>query len=152
MKHDDDDRQFALATAHAAVELDVAGTLGSFLEGSFSVDESIGESTWRSETSQFFAVRWRFEGKHVGQIPGFGHTYIAATHNMVSVSGLTLVENTAPDDSALDDLETLLRSGKAQRHPLRPTRSGDESAPRLQRRTSRRLTGGLPVECFTAPR
>lgn len=106
-----DDRQFALATAHAAVELDVAGVLGTFLDGSFTVDESIGESTWRSETSLFFAVRWRFEGKHVGPIPGFGHTSIAATENMVSVSGLTLVENTAPHEAELDDLETLLRSG-----------------------------------------
>lgn len=116
MKNDDDDRQFALATAHAAVELDVAGVLGAFLKGSFTVDESIGESTWRSETSQFFAVRWRFEGKHVGPIPGFGHTFIAPTENMVSVSGLTLVENTAPNDAALDDLETLLRSGKVVFH------------------------------------
>ncbi|MGZ4671648.1 MAG: hypothetical protein ACXV8K_03200 [Ilumatobacteraceae bacterium] len=116
MKNDDDDRQFALATAHAAVELDVAGVLGAILDGSFTVDESIGESTWRSETSQFFAVRWRFEGKHVGTIPGFGHTSIAATDNLVSVSGLTLLENTAPDDGAIEDLETLLRSGKVVFH------------------------------------
>ncbi|MGZ4741336.1 MAG: hypothetical protein ACXVLM_19160 [Ilumatobacteraceae bacterium] len=116
MNNDDDDRQFALATAHAAVELDVAGVLGAFLDGSFTVDESIGESTWRSETSQFFAVRWRFEGKHVGTIPGFGHTSIAATDNLVSVSGLTLLENTAPDDGAIEDLETLLRSGKVVFH------------------------------------
>lgn len=110
------DTPFDLPVARAAVRLDTEGVLGSFLDGSFVVDDSIGESTWLSESSEFFAVRWRFEGQHVGPIPGFGHTEIAATRNMVSVSGLTLVENTAPGKTVGDDLEHLLRSGTITFH------------------------------------
>jgi hypothetical protein len=105
------DTPFDLAVARAAVRLDTEGVLGAFLEGRFDVDESIGDSTWLGESSEFFAVRWRFEGRHVGPIPGFGHTEIRATQNMVSVSGLTLVQNTMPGKTVGDDLDTLLRSG-----------------------------------------
>src|SRR5574342_21397 len=73
------DTPFDLAVARAAVRLDTEGVLGAFLEGRFDVDESIGDSTWLGESSEFFAVRWRFEGRHVGPIPGFGHTEIRAT-------------------------------------------------------------------------
>ena len=110
------DLVFDLAVAHAAAALDTAGVLGSFLDGGFFADSSIGESTWLSETSEFFAIRWRFEGRHIGPIPGFGHTSIAPTGNMVSVSGLTLVENTAPGTTTGDDLESLLRSGTVVFH------------------------------------
>jgi hypothetical protein len=105
-----DDRSFNLAAAHAAVALDTEGVLGAFLEGRF-MPESIGESTWLSDSSEWFAIRWRFEGRHTGSIPGFGHTSIAPTGNMVSVSGLTLVQNTVPGTSIDDDLDSLLRSG-----------------------------------------
>ena len=110
------DQVFDLAVAHAAAALDTAGVLGSFLDGGFFADPSIGESTWLSETSEFFAIRWRFEGRHVGPIPGFGHTSIAATGNSVSVSGLTLVENTAPGTKVGADLDSLLRSGTVVFH------------------------------------
>jgi hypothetical protein len=110
------DQRFDLAVAHAAVALDIAGVLGSFLDGRFVEDVSIGNSNWVSDTSEFFAVRWRFEGRHVGPIPGFGHTSIAPTGNHVSVSGLTLVENTAPGKPTGDDLEKLLRSGTVAFH------------------------------------
>ena len=110
------DQVFDLAVAHAAVALDTAGVLGSFLDGGFFADPSIGESTWLSDSSEFFAIRWRFEGRHVGPIPGFGQTSIGATGNSVSVSGLTLVENTAPGQTTGDDLESLLRSGTVVFH------------------------------------
>ena len=110
------DHTFDLAVAHAAVALDTAGVLGSFLDGRFMEDKSIGASTWRAESSEFFAVRWRFEGRHVGPIPGFGHTSIAATGNEVTVSGLTLVENLAPGKDTGDDLDQLLRSGTVVFH------------------------------------
>src|SRR4051794_8476081 len=86
---------FDLDVAHDAVRRDVAGVLGDFLEGKFE-PERIGDSTWRSGDSEFFAVRWRFIGRHTGDINGFGHTKIHPTHNQVSVSGLTLVENAKP--------------------------------------------------------
>ncbi len=110
------DRPFDLAVAHAAVQLDTAGVLGSFLDGKFTADESIGASNWLGATSEFFAIRWRFEGKHVGSIPGFGHTQIRPTQNMVSVSGLTLVENSAPGQTVGADLEELLRTGTVVFH------------------------------------
>ena len=106
-----DDRTFDMEVAQAAVQLDTSGVLGGFLEGEFIPDRTIGDANWRSGGSEFFAVRWKFEGKHTGKIPGFGHTFIDATGNMVSVPGLTLVENTAPDQPLPDDLEDLLRSG-----------------------------------------
>jgi hypothetical protein len=112
----DKDRQFDLRVAHEAVQLDTQGVLGSFLEGTFTPDESIGESNWRSDKSEFFAIRWRFEGRHTGVIPGFGHTDIPPTQNMVTVSGLTLVETSAPGAIVGDDLETLLRSGTVVFH------------------------------------
>jgi hypothetical protein len=102
---------FNLAAARAAVQLDTVGVLGAFLEGEFTPDQSLGASHWHTKTSEFFAIRWRFEGRHTGMIPGFGHIVIEATGNMVSVSGLTLVENTVPDQTVPDDLETLLRTG-----------------------------------------
>jgi hypothetical protein len=104
------DRPFDLAVAQAAVQLDIAGKLGEFLTGEFIPDSSIGEATWRNDNSEFFAVRWRFDGKHTGKIPGFGHTFIEATGNMISVPGLTLVENTVPGQQ-VDDLDKLLRGG-----------------------------------------
>ncbi|HEY0519767.1 MAG TPA: hypothetical protein VGC84_09780 [Ilumatobacteraceae bacterium] len=106
----DNDGTFGLAIANKAVELDVAGVLGEFLSGEFSVDRSIGEATWSGGKSEFFAVRWTFTGKHTGRIPGFGHTFIEATDNAVTVTGLTLVENTAPGQR-VDDLDSLLRGG-----------------------------------------
>ena len=112
----DKDTPFDLAAARDAVRLDTEGVLGKFLQGRFDVDDSLGESTWLSDSSEFFAVRWRFEGRHTGAIPGFGHTDIAATQNMVSVSGLTLVENTTPGRTVGDDLEKLLRSGSVTFH------------------------------------
>ena len=110
------DQPFDLAVAHTAVLLDTEGVIGAFLDGKFSPDESIGESTWRSAKSEFFAVRWRFVGEHVRPIPGFGHTVIPPTHNVVSVSGLTLVENTVPGPTIDSDIETLLRSGTVVFH------------------------------------
>ena len=101
---------FDLGVAQAAVQLDTAGVLGKFLDGTFSPDESIGQSQWRSETSEFFAIRWRFQGRHTGTIDGFGHTSIPATGNEVSISGLTLVENTVPGQKVPRDLEKLLHS------------------------------------------
>ncbi|MEP7045687.1 MAG: hypothetical protein ABI949_03350 [Ilumatobacteraceae bacterium] len=115
-KRDHDDKQFDLAVAHKAVLMDTQGVLGSFLDGTFSRDESIGPSYWSTDTSDFFAIRWRFEGRHTGKIPGFGHTDIPPTQNMVSVSGLTLVENTSPVTSVGDDLEKLLRTGTVVFH------------------------------------
>ena len=99
---------FDLGVAQAAVQLDIAGVLGEFLDGKFSPDESIGEAQWRSDKSEFFAVRWRFQGTHTGPIHGFGHTFIEATGNEVSVSGLTLVENTVPGQQ-VDDLDEAAR-------------------------------------------
>jgi hypothetical protein len=98
---------FEMHEARRAVQQDTEGVLGRFLSGDFML-EDIGEATWRSGGSEFFAVRWRFTGEHVGPIPGFGHTEIGPTHNMVTVSGLTLVEDRDRDargrnvDSALD--------------------------------------------------
>jgi hypothetical protein len=102
---------FDLAVAHRAVELDVAGVLGEFFDGQLDFDRNLGEARWRSDGSEFFAIRWRFMGKHTGRIPGFGNTYIEPTQNAVSVSGLTLVENTTPDEPMADDLDALLRKG-----------------------------------------
>ena len=101
---------FDLDVARAAVELDTAGMLGKFLDGKLSFDETIGQSTWRSDTSEFFALRWRFDGTHTGPIPGFGHTFIEATGNKVSVSGLTLVESKVPGQSVRENLVDVLRS------------------------------------------
>jgi len=106
---------FDLSVATAAVKLDTEGVLGTFLEGRFA-PESLGQSTWRSDKSEFFAIRWRFEGRHVGSIAGFGHTDIPATQNTVSVSGLTLVENTVPGQQVGGDLEKVLRSGTVVFH------------------------------------
>ena len=92
------------------MQLDIAGKLGEFFTGEFIPDRSIGEASWRNDGSEFFAVRWRFDGKHTGKIPGFGHTFIEATGNMISVPGLTLVENTVPGQQ-VDDLDKLLRGG-----------------------------------------
>jgi hypothetical protein len=103
-------RTFDLAVAQEAVELDVAGALAQYFEGELSLDRALGQATWRSDGSEFFAVRWRFSGKHTGRIPGFGNTYIEPTKNAVSVSGLTLVENTTPDQPVGDDLDALLRN------------------------------------------
>ena len=102
---------FDLAVAHRAVELDVAGVLGTFFDGQLEFDRKLGVASWRSDGSEFFAIRWRFTGKHTGRIPGFGNTYIEPTQNAVSVSGLTLVENTAPGQTVGDDLDALLRKG-----------------------------------------
>lgn len=107
---------FDLGTAQAAVQMDTVGVLGAFLDGDFSPDRSIGQSQWQNEKSEFFAVRWRFEGRHTKPIDGFGHTSIAATQNMVSVSGLTLVENTVPGQEVPNDLEKLLRSDTISFH------------------------------------
>ena len=102
---------FNLEVAHDAVELDVAGVLGKFFDGKLVIDKSMGPANWRSDGSEFFAIRWRFSGKHTGRIPGFGNTFIEPTQNAISVSGLTLVENTAPDQPVEGDLDTLLRKG-----------------------------------------
>ena len=104
------DATFDFGVAQAAVQLDTDGVLGKFLDGKFSPDVSIGQSQWRSDTSEFFAIRWRFQGQHTGPIDGFGHTSIPATGNQVSVSGLTLVENTVPGQRVPDDLVELLES------------------------------------------
>ena len=103
------ERPFDLEVAHTAVQLDTEGVLGAFLDGKLSADRSIGGSTWRNDKSEFFAVRWRFAGRHERAIPGFGHTVIPPTHNEVTVSGLTLVENTAPGQ-VVDDIDKVLRS------------------------------------------
>jgi hypothetical protein len=110
------EQPFNLSIAHQAVQLDTAGVFGSFLDGKPAIDASIGQSNWSTDTSEFFAVRWRFEGRHVGRIPGFGHTFIEATHNMVSVSGLTLVENTKAGQLVTGELEVLLREGTVVFH------------------------------------
>jgi hypothetical protein len=102
---------FDLAVAHRAVELDVAGALGEFFDGQLEFDRKLGEASWRSDGSEFFAIRWRFMGKHTGRIPGFGNTYIEPTQNAITVSGFTLVENTAPGQPVEDDLDALLRKG-----------------------------------------
>jgi hypothetical protein len=107
---------FDLRTAQAAVQLDTVGALGKFLDGEFSPDRSIGQSQWQNEKSEFFAVRWRFDGQHTKALDGFGHTTIAATQNTVSVSGLTLVENTVPGQDVPDDLEQLLKSDTISFH------------------------------------
>lgn len=103
------DQSFDLEVAIAAVQLDVAGVIGEFLEGEFNPDQTIGNATWHSGDSEFFAIRWTFDGTHTGRIPGFGHTFIEATGNKITVSGLTLVENTKPGQ-AVDDLDKVLRS------------------------------------------
>ena len=105
------DRTFDLAAAQEAVERDTVGVLGAFFDGDFKLDASIGESTWRTTTTEFFAVRWRFVGRHVRPIPGFGHTFIEATQNQVSVSGMTLLANTVPGQPVPGDLDDVLRSG-----------------------------------------
>ena len=107
----DDRPTFGLAVAREAVRRDTVGRLGEFLTGRFTSDETIGDAHWRGEKSEFFAVRWAFNGTHTGRIPGFGHTFIEATGNTVSVPGLTLIENTVPGQPVPDDLETLLRDG-----------------------------------------
>ena len=112
----DKNQVFDLNVARLAVDLDIAGVLGKFLEGELSFDETIGQSTWRSEKSEFFAVRWRFDGTHTGPIPGFGHTFIEATGNKVSVSGLTLVESKVPGQSVPPDLDDVLRSDRVTFH------------------------------------
>jgi hypothetical protein len=106
----DRERSFDLAVAHEAVAKDVAGVLGEFLTGKFEPDRSIGESNWRSDSSEFFAIRWRFMGRHTGNINGFGHTKIRPTQNEVSVSGLTLVQNNKPGQ-VVGDLDEILKSG-----------------------------------------
>lgn len=102
---------FDLGVAREAVRLDTEGVLGAFLDGRFESDDSLGEARWRSDGSERFAIRWRFEGEHTRPIPGFGHTFIPPTNNKVSVSGLTLVENRAPGERIPDDVEELLRGG-----------------------------------------
>jgi hypothetical protein len=102
-------RTFDLDVAHDAVSNDVAGVLGSFLDGKFE-PEPLGDSTWHRGDSEFFAIRWRFTGRHTGDINGFGHTKIRPTQNIVSVSGLTLVENLKPGQS-VGDLDEVLKSG-----------------------------------------
>jgi hypothetical protein len=111
----DKPRQFDLDVAHAAVQLDTEGVLGEFLDGKISADRTIGDSTWRNDKSEFFAVRWRFSGRHVRPIPGFGHTVIPPTNNEVTVSGLTLVENTVPGQ-VVDDIDKVLRSNTVVFH------------------------------------
>ena len=111
----DKERRFDLDIAHTAVQLDTEGVLGEFLDGKISADRTLGNSTWSSDKSEFFAVRWRFTGRHVGDIPGFGHTVIPPTHNEVSVSGLTLVENTVPGQ-VVADIDKVLRSNTVVFH------------------------------------
>ncbi|HZX55714.1 MAG TPA: hypothetical protein VFE86_13590 [Ilumatobacteraceae bacterium] len=108
-------RSFDLDLAHDAVRMDVHGVLGAFLEGEYEPDRSIGQSTWRSDSSEFFAIRWRFEGRHTRHINGFGHTQIPPTNNHVSVSGLTLVENTK-HGQAVSDLDEVLNAGTVKFH------------------------------------
>ena len=107
-------RPFDLDVAHDAVRKDIDGVLGVFLDGKFE-PEPIGESSWRHGSSDFFAVRWRFMGRHTGEINGFGHTKIPPTRNQVSVSGLTLVENTEPGQK-VGDLDEVLASGTITFH------------------------------------
>ena len=104
-------RQFDLSTACHAVGLDTVGVLGAFLTGEFNPDDSLGEAQWRSDQGEYFAIRWTYVGTHTGRIPGFGHTFIEPTANSVSVSGLTLVQNTKPDQEVPADLDDLLRGG-----------------------------------------
>ena len=106
---------FDLEVAVAAVALDVEGVLGAFLKGQFLPDQKIGNATWRSGDSEFFAIRWTFDGTHTGRIPGFGHTFIEATGNRISVSGLTLVENTKPGQ-VVGDLDEVLKSDSLRFH------------------------------------
>jgi hypothetical protein len=106
-----------LAIAYKVVQLDTEGVLNKFLDGRFTVDETVGPSTWRSDKSEFSAVRWRFEGVHVRPIDGFGHTRIPPTLNAVSVSGLTMVENKEPGQLVdEDELVKLLKSGTVVFH------------------------------------
>ena len=151
----DKERSFDLEVAHEAVAKDVAGVLGAFLDGKYEPDRSIGESNWRGGSSEFFAIRWRFMGRHTGDINGFGHTKIRPTQNEVSVSGLTLVENTKPGQ-VVGDLDEVLKSDTcgstasstgwqcsprsacctsaadaARRHPLHPTRTLPQPPARL---------------------
>jgi hypothetical protein len=109
-------RTLNLAVAHKLTQLDTEGVLNKFLDGKFEVDDTIGPSTWRSDTSEFSAVRWRFDGTHVRPLDGFGHTKIPPTRNAVSVSGLTLVENKVPGQEVDDDLVKLLHSGTVVFH------------------------------------
>jgi hypothetical protein len=111
----DKERSFDLDLAHEAVRNDVHGVLGEFLKGDYEPDRSIGGASWRNDSSEFFAIRWRFEGRHTGNINGFGHTKIPPTNNQVSVSGLTLVENTEPGQE-VGDLDEVLRSGTVVFH------------------------------------
>jgi len=111
----DKERSFDLEVAHEAVAKDVAGVLGAFLDGKYEPDRSIGESNWRGGSSEFFAIRWRFMGRHTGDINGFGHTKIRPTQNEVSVSGLTLVENTKPGQ-VVGDLDEVLKSDSLRFH------------------------------------
>lgn len=110
------DQLFDVAIAHRAVQLDTDGVLGAFLDGDFIRDDSIGDATWRADNTEFFAVRWRFVGQHMRPIPGFGHTEIPATQNLVTVSGMTLVENTVAGQPVAIDLEDLLRAGTVVFH------------------------------------
>jgi hypothetical protein len=107
----DKPRVFDIHAARDAVQHDTDGVIGAFLDGNFDADGSLGDATWRSGSSEHFAIRWRFDGVHTGRIPGFGHTFIEATGNHVTVSGLTLVENRIPGQRVPDDLEELLNSG-----------------------------------------
>lgn len=107
---------FDLAAARRAVEMDTTSVLGEFLDGEFRGDDSIGTASWRSDASEFFAVRWRFEGHHTRPLYGFGHTEIPATRNAVSVSGLTLVENRRPDGTTRGDLDAHLHGGSIVFH------------------------------------
>ena len=170
-RHERQEQNLRPAVAHRLVELDVAGVLGKFLDGQFIVDETIGQATWRSEGSEFFAVRWRFEGKHARQHPRLrAHTFHRADRTRISVSGLTLVENTEPGQAVDDDLDKLLRSGTVvfhryidwlavfaqtrraaprptdvdRRHPLRAAGPRHQSQARLQRRTRRRSRPATP--------
>ena len=61
-------------------------------------------------------VGWRFVGQHMRPIPGFGHTEIPATQNLVTVSGMTLVENTVAGQPVGTDLEDLLRADTVAFH------------------------------------
>jgi hypothetical protein len=110
------EQPFDLAVAAQAVTLDVQGVLGAFLEGKVAIDASLGNASWRSDTSTFFAVRWTLAGKHTGPIAGFGHTQITATGNPVTVSALTIVEDTANGAALVDDLDSALRSGRIVFH------------------------------------
>lgn len=105
----DNGKTFDSSTAREAVRRDTEGVIGAFLTGTFTPDDVLGDASWRKGSSEMFAVGWRFVGEHTGRIAGFGHTFIEATHNKVSVSGLTLVENRAPGQPLSGDLERLLR-------------------------------------------